>query len=69
MSDKPNYSGKLKDSLFWWLGKKRPFYANNDYKIELLHIDREHQSVKIRVTNLKDGVSVTDDVEAANDIN
>ena len=48
-----NYVGKLKDSLFWWLSSKRSFVINDEYKIELLHIDREHNSAKIRVTNLK----------------
>lgn len=50
---KTSYSDKLKNSLYWWLGNKRPFIVNDEYKIELLHIDRIHQSVKIRVTNLK----------------
>jgi len=48
-----NYAGKLKDSLFWWLSSKRSFNINNDYKIELLYIDREHNSAKIRITSLK----------------
>jgi hypothetical protein len=56
MSEKLNsYANKLRDSLYWWLGKKRPFIINDEYKIELLHIDREHLSAKIRVTNLKSG--------------
>lgn len=48
-----NYAGKLKNSLFWWLSSKRSFNINNEYKVELLHIDREHNSAKIRITNLK----------------
>lgn len=48
-----SYAGKLKNSLMWWLGFKRPFVVNDEYSIELLHIDHDHQSVKIRVTNLK----------------
>ena len=48
-----NYAGKLKDSLYWWIGKKRPFFINDEYKLELLYIDREHDSAKIRITNLK----------------
>ena len=56
MSDKlSSYANKLKDSLYWWLGKKRPFIINDEYRIELLHIDREHLSAKIRVTNIKSG--------------
>ena len=63
MSQKsPNYAGKLKDSLFWWLGKKRPFIINNEYQIELLHIDREHYSAKIRVTNIKSGVPLEQEI-------
>lgn len=49
------YRGRLKDELYWWLGTKRPFYINGEYKIELLHLDREHYSAKIRITNLKSG--------------
>lgn len=48
-----NYAGKLKTSLFWWLGSRKPFFINDEYKIELLYIDREHNSAKIRITNLK----------------
>lgn len=48
-----NYAGKLKDSLFWWLSRKRNFIINDEYKLELLYIDREHNSAKIRITNLK----------------
>jgi len=63
MSQKlPSYANKLKDSLFWWLGKKRPFIINNEYKVELLHIDRNHYSAKIRVTNIKDGAQVEQEV-------
>lgn len=54
MSDKSvSFVGKLKDSMFWWLGYRYPFIINDEYKIELLYIDRIHQSAKIRVTNLK----------------
>lgn len=47
------FANKLKDSMYWWLGFRYPFIVNDEYKIELLHIDRVHNSVKIRVTNLK----------------
>lgn len=47
------YAGKLRDSLTWWLGKKREFVINDEYKLELLFIDKENNSAKIRVTNLK----------------
>jgi len=59
MSEK-SYAGKLKDSLYWWLGKRRPFFINGEYKIELLHIvsnpELNHYSAKIRITNLKNGM-------------
>ena len=55
VESKETYAGKLKDSLYWWLGKRRPFFVNDEYRIELLFIDRIHESVKIRVTNLKTG--------------
>ena len=53
-----NYTNKLKDSLYWWLGRKKPFIINNEYKLELLFIDKVNNSAKIRVTNLKTGVAV-----------
>jgi hypothetical protein len=56
-----DYSDKLKDSLYWWLGRKKPFIVNDEYKIELLHIDRQHYSAKIRVTNLKSNEVMTID--------
>lgn len=50
-----SYANKLKDSLYWWLGKKRPFFINDEYKLELLFVDTNNMSAKIRVTNLKTG--------------
>ncbi len=50
-----SYANKIKDSLYWWLGKKRPFFINDEYKLELLFIDKENNSAKIRITNLKGG--------------
>ena len=29
-----SYANKLRDSLYWWLGKKRPFFINDEYKLE-----------------------------------
>jgi len=52
------YANKLKDSLYWWLGKKKPFIINNEYKLELLFVDKINNSAKIRVTNLKTGVAI-----------
>ena len=52
-----DYANKLQNSLYWWLGRKRPFIINNEYSIELLFIDKVNNSAKIKVTNLKSGVS------------
>jgi hypothetical protein len=54
-----SYENKLKDSLYWWLGRKRPFIINDEYQLDLLFIDKENNSAKIRITNLKTGESVT----------
>ena len=61
------YANKIYDSLCWWLGKKRPFIINDEYKLELLHIDKINNSAKIKVTNLKTGVVCTADTEGSND--
>jgi hypothetical protein len=50
-----SYANKLKTSLYWWLGRSRPFIVNNEYKIELLFIDKINNSAKIQITNLKTG--------------
>jgi hypothetical protein len=50
-----SYANKLKDSLYWWLGRSKPFFINDEYKLELLFIDKINNSAKIRVTNLKTG--------------
>jgi hypothetical protein len=50
-----SYANKLKTSLYWWLSGNRPFYVNDDYKIELLFIDVKNRSAKIQITNLKTG--------------
>lgn len=47
------YADKLKDSLYWWLGRKRPFVINDEYELELLFIDKANNSAKIKITNLK----------------
>jgi hypothetical protein len=47
------YKGKLKDSIYWYLSKRKPFIINGEYMVELLHLDRDHNSAKIRVTNLE----------------
>jgi hypothetical protein len=58
-----SYANKLVNSLYWWLGKKRPFIINDEYKIDLLFIDKENNSAKIRVTNLKSGIVQETSVE------
>lgn len=61
------YAGKLRDSLTWWLGRKREFVINDEYKLELLFIDKENNSAKIRVTNLKNtGEHSSSDLEILN---
>lgn len=50
-----SFAGKLKTSLYWWLGRSKPFFINDEYKLELLFVDKINNSAKIRVTNLKTG--------------
>lgn len=52
-ADDKSFGGKLKDSLTWWLGKKKPFIVNDEYEIRLLFIDKINNSAKIQITNLK----------------
>jgi len=59
-----SYVGKLKTQLFWWIKRGRPFYINDDYKIELLFIDKEHLTAKILITNLKTDEQIQPDLEA-----
>ena len=49
------FASKIKSQLYWWLKASRPFIINNEYKLELLHIDRDYNSCKILITNLKTG--------------
>lgn len=58
-----SYGDKLKDSLYWWLAKRRPFIINDEYKLELLFVDKINNSAKIRVTNLKTGVAIESSVD------
>lgn len=55
---KESFAGKLTTSLTWWLGKKKSFSINDEYKLELLFIDKINNSAKIRVTNLKTGAVI-----------
>ena len=50
-----SYANKLKTQLYWWLGKARPFNLNDEYKIELLFIDKVNNTAKLLITNLKTG--------------
>ena len=62
------YAGKIRGSLWWWLGKRNPFILDDQFKIELLFIDKVNNSAKILITNLKTGVAIeasTDPSEAA----
>ena len=63
MSEKPSYDGKLKDTLVWWLGKKKSFIVNNEYEIRLLFIDKINNSAKIEIINLKTKAVTTAEVE------
>lgn len=58
------YAGKLKTSLYWWLGRARPFIINDEYKLELLFLDKVNNSAKIRITNIKTG-EVMEDIESS----
>jgi len=49
------FASKIKNQLYWWLKASRPFIINDEYKLELLHIDRDYESVKILITNLNSG--------------
>lgn len=53
----------IKDSIYYWLGKARPFYINGEYKIELLFIDTKNFSAKIQVTNLKTNEVTTEVID------
>lgn len=48
-----SYKDTLKDTLVWWLGKKKSFNINDEYEIRLLFIDKINYSAKIEITNLK----------------
>ena len=58
-----SYADKLKTQLYWWLGRRRPFIINDEYKIELLFIDKVNNSAKIQITNIKTGEVLTEDQE------
>jgi len=49
------FAGVIKDSMYWWLSKRKPFIINDEYKLELLFIDQVNNTAKIKITNLKTG--------------
>ena len=57
--DQVSYANKLKTQLYWWLSRSRAFVLNDEYKIELLFIDKINNSAKIQITNLKTGEVTT----------
>jgi len=61
-----SYANKLKDTLTWWLGKKKPFIINDEYRLELLFVDKINNSAKIKVTNLKTGEVLVKSSEVQN---
>ena len=50
-----SFAGRIKNSLWWWLSKSKPFNINDEYTVELLFIDKVNNSAKIKITNLKTG--------------
>ena len=44
---------QITDEFTYWLGKRYGFNLNNEYKIDLIWIDKENNSCKIKITNLK----------------
>ena len=63
MSTVATFAGKLKTQLYWWLSTRRGFVINDEYRIELLHIDKNNSSAKILVTNLKSNEQIEGKVE------
>lgn len=39
--------------MYWSLSKKRSFYIGDEYRIDLIEINRKNGNAKILVTNLK----------------
>ena len=65
--DETSHTSKqnIKDSMYYWLGKTKPFYINGEYKLTLLFIDKINNSAKIEITNLKTKATQTIEVENA----
>ncbi len=62
-----SYANKLKTQLYWWLSRSRPFILNDEYRIELLFIDKVNNSAKIQITNLKTGEVTTQEEAKSGD--
>ncbi len=62
-----SFANKIKDSMHWWLGRKKPFIINDEYMLELLYIDKTNNSAKIKITNIKDATSVVECVEVTDE--
>ena len=58
-----NGTAKITSSMYWWLNRRRPFIINDEYKIELIEIDHRRNTVKIIITNLKDGSQTVGECE------
>lgn len=39
--------------MYWWLSKKRSFYIGDDYRIDLIEVNKKNGNAKILITNLK----------------
>jgi hypothetical protein len=63
-----SYANKLKTQLYWWLSSHRPFILNDEYRIELLFVDKKNNSAKIQITNLKTGAVMTQEQEGVSDV-
>lgn len=61
MDNLKKFAGILRDSMYWWLSRKKPFIINDEYKVELLYINTRNYTAKIKITNLKNGEVVSYD--------
>ena len=61
------FANKIKDQFYWWFSRHKPFILNDEYKLELLFIDKENNSAKIQITNLKNNVSEIVNCEGSDD--
>lgn len=58
-----SYRDKLRDTIFWNLSTRRPFIVNDEYKVELLSIDFNTYTARIKVTNIKTNEESFSDME------